>query len=56
MVCFQREADALAARGWPGTLTAGGVVSAVGAYSTRMVSCEQRVVRAWWREGSHWRQ
>ena len=54
VVCFQREADALAARGWHDT--AGGVVSAVGAYSTRMVSCEQRVVRAWWREGSHWRQ
>ena len=54
VVCFRREADALAARGWHDT--AGGVVRAVGAYSMRMVSCEQRVVRAWWREGSHWRQ
>ena len=54
VVCFQKEEDALAARGWHNT--AGGVVCAVGAYSMRMVSCEQRVVRAWWREGSHWRQ
>ena len=54
VVYFQREADALAARGWHSTV--GGVVSIVGAYSMRMVSYEQRVVRAWWREGSHWRQ
>ena len=54
VVCSQREADALATRGWHSMV--GGVVCAVGAYGIRMVSCEQRVVRAWWGEGSHWRQ
>ena len=34
VVCFQREVDALAARGWYNTV--GGVVCAVGAYNMRM--------------------
>ena len=52
VVCFQREVDALAARGWHNAI--GSVLCAMGAYSMRVVSCGQRAVRAWWREGSHW--
>ena len=50
VVCFQRGADALAASGRHHTV--GGVVHLLwGAYSMRVVSCEQRVVRTCMVEG-----
>ena len=51
VVCFSDEEDACAARGRHDTVGGNAqAVGAVAAYSMRMVSCERKVVRLWWKQ------